>query len=103
MLNKFWWGNEHESKGVKWMRREKVCVKKEAGGRGFCDLHLFNISLLAKMGWRLTTDNDSLVCKILRAHYFPHGDFLSAKLGEHPSYTWASIHASQDLLRRGVR
>lgn len=104
MLNKFWWGNDsHESKGVKWMKWEKIYVKKEAGGRGFRDLHLFNVALLAKMGWRLVMDQESLMCKILRACYFPNGDFLSARLGGNPSFTWSSIFASQELLRRRIR
>lgn len=51
MMNSFWWGNnEDSSKGIKWMKWERVCVRKDAGGRGFCDLHLFNISLLWQIG-----------------------------------------------------
>lgn len=81
---------------------ETLC-ENDGGGRGFCDFHLFNISLLVKMGWRLMTDHDSLVCKVLKARYFPDEDFLSAHIGENPSYTWSSIHATQGLLRKGVR
>ncbi|KAL8493788.1 hypothetical protein ACS0TY_024815 [Phlomoides rotata] len=104
MLNKFWWGsNSDSSKGVKWLRWEKICVMKEVGGRGFRDLHMFNIALLGKLAWWLVNDSSSLVCKLFKARYFPSGDFCSATLGRNPSFTWSSIHASQDLLRLGVR
>lgn len=104
MLNSFWWGNNEEaSKGIKWMRWEKLCIHKGAGGRGFRDLHLFNIALLAKIGWRLISDPSALVCRILKEKYFPNTGFLDAVLGRNPSFTWTSIHAAEDLLRMGVR
>lgn len=71
MMNSFFWGSNGDvKKGVHWMRWEKVCVRKEAGGRGFKDLHLFNLAMLGKMAWRLVTDESSLACRILKARYF---------------------------------
>lgn len=43
------------------MKWERVCVRKEAGGRGFRDLHLLDVALLGKMGWRLVHDKTLLV------------------------------------------
>lgn len=104
MLNSFWWGNStNPSKGVKWMKWEKICVRKELGGRGFRDLHLFNIALLGKIGWRLLSNPTSLVARILKAKYYPNSDFLHANLGHNSSYTWSSIIAAQDLLKNGMR
>lgn len=48
-------------------------MRKEADGRDFRDLHLFNITLLAKIGWRLILDPDALVCRVLKARYFKNG------------------------------
>ncbi|KAL8552093.1 hypothetical protein ACS0TY_000957 [Phlomoides rotata] len=104
MLNKLWWGSSsNSSKEIPWMRWEKMCVKKEPGRRGFKDIHLFNIALLGKLAWRLIDDPSALVSRLLKARYFPNTDFMSSSLGSNPSYTWSSIHASQDLLRLGVR
>lgn len=101
MLNNFWWeSGGGEVKGVKW---EKVFVWKEMGGRGFGDLHLFNVALLGKMGWRLVHDDTSLVCKVLKARYFPNSSFLDTRMGSNSSYTWTSIFACQDMLRVGSR
>jgi hypothetical protein len=38
----------------------------------------------------------------LKAKYFPHGDFLSAKLGRRPSYAWRSILNAKDVLEAGL-
>ncbi|KAL8458018.1 hypothetical protein ACS0TY_035771 [Phlomoides rotata] len=55
------------------------------------------------MSWRLTTDHTSLVCKILKAKYFPRGQFVDSSLGNNPSFTWRSIWSSRDLARKGTR
>ena len=71
-----------------WLSWDKMCLPKEEGGLDFHDLKAFNLALLAKQGWRLQTNTTSLVHKIFKARYFPDGDFLSAKLGNHLSFAW---------------
>lgn len=44
-----------------------------------------------------------MASRILKARYFAHDTFLTAKLGHNPSYTWRSLHSTQDLLRLGCR
>ncbi|KAL8113768.1 hypothetical protein AgCh_020895 [Apium graveolens] len=39
----------------------------------------------------------------MKARYFPHTDFLNAKLGKNPSYMWRSIITAQDVVRKGCR
>ena len=62
-----------------WLSKEKLCSRKEKGGQGFPDLHLFNLAMLARQGWRLHTNPESLCAQVLRAKYFPHGDLLAVK------------------------
>ena len=52
-----------------------MCWPKETGGLGFRDLQSFNLAMLAKQGWRLIQNEDSLVSRILRAKYYSNGDF----------------------------
>lgn len=76
---------------------------KEAGGLGFRQLRNFNISMLAKQGWRLVNNDNPLVTMCMHAKYYPNGHFLSAKLGTNPSYMWRSIFAAQEIVGKGCR
>ncbi|KAL8534032.1 hypothetical protein ACS0TY_010160 [Phlomoides rotata] len=42
-------------------------------------------AMLGKMAWRLVKDQDSLVCRVLKAKYFPRSSFFDAGLGCNPS------------------
>ncbi|MCI45888.1 putative ribonuclease H protein, partial [Trifolium medium] len=52
------------------------------------DLRAFNEALLAKQGWRIITEPNSLMASTLKAKYFPHNNFLQAKQCNRPSYSW---------------
>ncbi|CAN1778200.1 Uncharacterized mitochondrial protein AtMg00310 [Linum perenne] len=59
--------------------------------------------MLGKQGWKFLSQPDALVTKVFKARYFPKWDFLSAPLGNGPSYVWQSIRKSQEVVRRGSR
>ncbi|KAL8154876.1 hypothetical protein AgCh_000285 [Apium graveolens] len=80
-----------------------MCKLKGAGGLGFKELKKFNISMLAKQGWRLINSENPLVTRCMKAKYFPEGDFLTAKLGANPSYMWRSILVAQEVVKRDCR
>ncbi|XP_019168826.1 PREDICTED: uncharacterized protein LOC109164733 [Ipomoea nil] len=99
----FWWqSGGAERRGIHWMSWARLALPMCYDGMGFKNMHEFNISLLAKQGWRILIKPDSLVCKLLKARYFPHSDFLDATLGHNPSYIWRSILAAQELLIMGI-
>jgi hypothetical protein len=75
---------------------------KRCGGLGFRELDSFNVALLAKQGWPLVMNLDSLAAKVLKEKYFPDSTFLSATLGSRPSYMWRSIWNAQPLLKEGL-
>ena len=60
--------------------------EKESGRLGFHDLELYNLALLAKQGWRLLQQPNTLVATIFREKYYSQGIFLEASLGRKPSY-----------------
>ena len=70
---------------------------------GFKQLKQFNLALLAKQGWRLQTDPNSLLYQVLKAKFFPMCDFVQATIDTNPSYTWWSVMAAQPLIRDGMR
>ncbi|KAG8490621.1 hypothetical protein CXB51_013849 [Gossypium anomalum] len=62
----------------------------------------FNISLLAKQGWRIINNLNSLVARVLKAKYFPNNDFINSRLENTTSYTWISIWATKGILAEGL-
>ena len=52
---------------------------------------MFNLALLARQAWRLLVRPQSLCARLLKAIYFPSGDFVNAGLGSNPSKTWRAI------------
>ena len=80
-----------------------VCKPKNRGGLGFRELRSFNLALLAKKGWRLQTNSNSLFNRVYKAKYFPHCSFAEAKIGWNPSYVWRSLMAAQKIIQKGMR
>ena len=78
-------------------------MPKMEGGMGFRDLNTFNLVLLAKQGWKIQQNPNSLVHRVLKAKYFTGSSFREVQLGYRPSYVWRSIMATKDLIVRGFR
>lgn len=68
-----------------------MCEQKETGGLGFCSFGSFNAALLAKQGWRLFRYPNLLLARVMKAKYYPNGDFLNSSLKYGSSYAWRSI------------
>ncbi|KAA3485773.1 reverse transcriptase [Gossypium australe] len=101
-IAKYWWGKGGGKRGIHWCQWKHLCRSKDEGGLGFRNMTQFNISLLAKQGWRLLNCPDSLVAKVFKGKYFPDNNFLEARLGNSSSYVWQSIWATRDVLRKGM-
>jgi hypothetical protein len=60
------------------------------------------LAMLARQGWRLLNDLDSLCSQVLRAKYYLGGNPLEA--GEKPgiSYSWRSILHGLAAVKKGI-
>ena len=85
---------------ISWLKWDTLCLRKEVGGMGFQNLHLFNLAMLGKHGWNFISKPHALAGQLIKAKYFLPGDFLSTQLGSNPSYTWKSIWSAQSVLAR---
>ncbi|CAL1383578.1 unnamed protein product [Linum trigynum] len=70
---------------------------------GFRRFEQFNQALLAKIGWRILNEPQSLLAQIYKGKYFSQGSFLSAQPRSRPSWGWQSILFGRQLLSKGLR
>ncbi|XP_060960954.1 uncharacterized protein LOC133031469 [Cannabis sativa] len=103
MIARFWWGSTSNKHKLHWGNWKKLCRLKEQGGMGFRDLEDFNKAMLAKQGWKLITEPASLMTRVLKALYFPQGNFMEATIGHYGSTVWRSILWGREILLKGSR
>ncbi|CAN0907022.1 LINE-1 retrotransposable element ORF2 protein [Linum grandiflorum] len=103
LVRAFFWGGSMTKKTIHWKAGRILSDSKGNGGLGFKDFRHFNLALLAKQGWRMLTEPDKLWTRVLKGLYFPSSSFLEAKKGSHPSWIWASLCDSREVLTLGAR
>ncbi|KAM1949581.1 hypothetical protein ACFX15_009620 [Malus domestica] len=103
MVASYWWSGDEGEKKMHWCSWERLCNPKMEGGLGFRFLYAFNLGMLAKQGWRLLSNPQSLVATVLKAKYFPTSSFMEAPLKPGASYVWKSIYTARNVLSLGLR
>lgn len=103
MVRNFWWDQKEKERKLAWVSWEKLCNKKFEGGMGFKNLKAFNLALLAKQGWRILKNPNSLLHSAFKVKYCAKTSFMDAQLGRNPSYVWRSVIVAQDIIDRGLR
>jgi hypothetical protein len=102
MLSKFWWGSREGERRTCWVAWWEICKPKLLGGLGFRDIELFNLSILARQGWRMLQNPNSLSARVLKAVYFPETDLLHATVGSSSSQVWRVVHEGIQVLKQGL-
>lgn len=74
---------------------------KDKGGLGFRDLEAFNVALRCKQVWRVITQPNLLMAKILKYKYFPHSDMLKATTKPIDSWLWKNWNVAKFLVKEG--
>ena len=99
--SRFFWegaGPKRKYHMVKW---QAVCRPKTQGGLGIINSKLMNIALMCKWIWKMTQGETGLWIDLLRAKYFPRGDFFDAAPSGSPF--WNSIQSLKPLFARGAK
>ena len=102
IISNHWWGFEGGKKKMHWRSWDWLTTPKFMGGMGFRDMKIFNQAMLAKQGWRLITEPDSLCAKVLKGRYYPKCSFLESGPTRSCSFTWRSLMFGKRLLERGI-
>ncbi|XP_074313433.1 putative mitochondrial protein AtMg00310 [Silene latifolia] len=103
LISGFWWGSKDGKRNIPWVAWKKLCAPKCYGGLGFRELHKFNMALLGKQAWRLLTNRECLMARVLLGKYCADGSVINADLGRNPSSTWRGIWEARTVLLKGVR
>lgn len=80
-----------------------MAIPKEEGGLGFRNFQDFNSSLLAKQLWRLITQPNLLMCKVLKSKYYPRRGLFKAAANGQSSWLWKSWMSAKHILLHGLR
>lgn len=104
MFNGFWWkSGKSDSKGIRWLSWENMCMAKDKGGLGFRSLQGYNMALIGKLIWQFMTKPDSLVARIYKARYYPNNHVLEAQKSGDASFIWSGICEVKEELRQGFK
>ncbi|KAL9678589.1 hypothetical protein QQ045_016436 [Rhodiola kirilowii] len=80
-IRRYWWSCSKSKKPIHWVKAQILCQDKDMGGLGFKDLKCINLAFLAKQAWRIYTQPDLLISKILKAKYCHDSDMLFCSVG----------------------
>ncbi|XP_027062844.1 uncharacterized mitochondrial protein AtMg00310-like [Coffea arabica] len=103
MMAKLWWGSDSGEKKMHWKSWANISNVKGKGRLGFRDVQCFNTSLLARQVWRMLTNPNLLVIKVVKGRYFPKSSILDAQVKNGASWIWQSLHSSIGMLNSGLR
>lgn len=102
LLTRFWWDANPEKRKMCWVAWETMAIPKYAGGLGFRDIETFNDVLLAKIGWRLIKEPNSLLARVLLGKYAWNVSFMDCPVPSTASHGWRSVLAGIDILRQSL-
>ena len=100
----FLWGSSEVKRKMYMVGWEKVCRAKSLGGLGLYACKPRNVTLLAKLNWRLLEEKDALWAQTILAKYSPNGVMeVNQRLNKSGSNTWRGIKKGNAVFRKGIR
>lgn len=103
VIAQFWWRGQSKTRGCHSMAWDKMTLGKNLGGLGFRDLIGFNLAMLAKIGWKVLNNPESMLGIVIQNKYFPNSSFLEANKQNKSSWGWKGIVLGRQVLNCGLR
>lgn len=80
-----------------------MCRPKAAGGLGLRKGDVANLALVAKLGWRISTQTDNYWVQIMRAKYLRNLSFFEIQRMAWGFFAWKGILQTRNLLATRLR
>ncbi|XP_031099664.1 uncharacterized protein LOC116003863 [Ipomoea triloba] len=104
IIRDFLWGSSEGERKCHLVRWETVTKSKAYGGLGIRKMEPMNRAFLAKLGWRLIQNEDSIWSQIFKAKYSVSStDCSTWKAKANMSNAWKGILRSVPILQKGIR
>jgi hypothetical protein len=103
-IRKLWWGypqeKNHSLSLIAW---DNICKQKSLGGLGIWTIEATNNSLLARIGWKMTSNQLHLWVDSLRGKYLNNGvSFLAAPTNALFSWLWKGLLKNRKVVEQGA-
>lgn len=98
-LTRFWWDHDPSTRKICWISWDALSQHKDLGGLGFRDVHDFNLAMLAKNSWRILTNPEGLLAKLLLGKYCHSSSLLTAQCPASASHGWRGVLAGIQVLK----
>ncbi|KAM6577234.1 hypothetical protein CsatB_029071 [Cannabis sativa] len=102
MVRDFLWGCEQGNRGLYLKAWDHMCLPKARGGFGFRKTAELNKAFLAKWGWALINEDQSLCCRVLRAKDLKSKPFVDATYNNADSWFWKNVVKTKAILKKGA-
>lgn len=94
------WAKDSKFNPVAW---DKICCSKEKGGLGIRKNAHFNNACLAKLVWKVLTEDNNLWVQIVKNKYLKNEEFLNNKIRQNYSCAWKGILKARVVVIMGLR
>jgi hypothetical protein len=103
-FKKFWWGfPSKKTRNLSLKAWDSICIPKVLGGLGIRKMRDVNLALIAKLGWKMLTNPDSLWVAQLKGKYLHSKSFLSLPSFSFSfSWLWKDILNSHSFISKGA-
>ncbi|XP_074301475.1 uncharacterized protein LOC141632870 [Silene latifolia] len=101
---RFLWGGDEDKRGISLMSWDVVTKEKSDGGLGLRSMRQVNTAFMAKLGWRMLSEPNSVWARVLRHKYCKGRCDAEMFQGKQvSSNVWKGIVEAVDVLKKGLR
>lgn len=103
IFKNFWWGfPPGKSRNLSLKSWHSFCLPRALGGLGFRLMKDVNLSLIAKLGWKILSNANCSWVDHLRGKYLQSESFFSSSPTSSSTWLWKGILKSRHLLYQGA-